>query len=167
MNQKTIQIGICAIVLIALLFSAGCTFPSGGDTATPTVSTTPVVTTKMPTVKMTTAVIGVPTSAVAVTETTDPWANFVEPTTLPGEEITEEATEVVTEEPTAEVTEAETVAEEVPLTEEPTAVPTIPSVASTCSNIGGNVCLANEKCSGAFIKTTDEPLCCAGICESQ
>ena len=167
MNLKTIQMGICVAILIALLCSAGCTFLSGGDNAAPTSSTTPTVTTKMPTVKVTTTISVVPTSAsgVAASGTTDPWANFVEPTSTPEKVGTEEPTVVETEAPTPEITETSSV-DNVPLTEEPTAIPTIVSVPYTCSYIGGNLCMANETCSGAFVKTTDEAQCCAGVCEA-
>lgn len=166
MNLKTIQMGICAAVLIALLCSAGCTFLSGGDTTAPTGSATPTITTKLPTVKVTTSVSIVPTSTIAASGTTDPWANFVEPTSTPEKVGTEEPTVTETEAPTPEITETASV-DNVPLTEEPTPVPTIVYVPYTCSYIGGNVCMANETCSGAFVKTTDEAQCCAGVCESR
>jgi hypothetical protein len=167
MKLKTIHTGICAIVLIALLFSAGCSNTSGGDTATPTSGATPAATTMKTTAKVTAAVTAAPasgtaTSGAAAAATTNPWANFVEPTTLPGQVVTEES-EAVTEALTPEPTLTPFV--EVTYTEPPTPIPTMPYVADTCANIGGNVCMANETCSGAFIKTKDEALCCAGICE--
>ena len=165
MNLKIIQTGICAVILIALLLSAGCAFLPGGNTAAPTGSATPSVTTRIPTVTVTAAASAVPTSQAAASGTTDPWANFVAPTTAPGQVITGAPTAAGTEAITPVVTATPFV--EVTLTEPPTPVPTTPSVADTCSNIGGNVCMANETCSGAFIKTTDQAQCCAGVCQSK
>ena len=82
--------------------------------------------------------------------TTDPWANFVAPTDTLGAEITGISTVVETEVPTVAGTEAPTSAvteaatAEVTLTIPPTPLPTVAYVARTCSDIGGNVCLANE-----------------------
>jgi hypothetical protein len=173
MKPTIVTTTICALVLIAFLLCAGCSILSEGDSGTTTSSATPVVTTQATTAKVTTPattrittrVTAAPESTVVAGETTDPWANFVEPTETEEEQVTEEPTveetepeeEVVTEEPTAEAEEIET---EIPTTE-----PTIPYVADTCGNIGGNICSSDEVCSGAFIKTTDEAQCCAGICE--
>jgi len=169
MNLKTVHICITAIILIALLCSAGCAFPFGGDTAAPDGNATPAVTTKMSTVTATATVSGVPVSTIGASGTFDPWENFVEPTNTPIEGITEgltvKPTAVETDDSIVEVT-ATTTVDLVTLTEVPTPAPTVASVAYTCSYIGGNVCVGTEKCTGAFIKTTDEAQCCAGICQT-
>jgi len=182
MNLKKIQISICAAVLIGALCSAGCTFLSGEDTAVPADSaapsvTTPIVTTKVaitkvpvttvaakPTVttpaitttlragEITVAASVVPTAAVTVAGTVDPWENFVEDTSI--------MEDVITESPTA----AETI---VSITTTPTPVPTAVSIPYSCSHIGGNFCTASEICSGALIITTDDAQCCAGTCETR
>ena len=167
MNLKIIQISITAVILIALLCSAGCVFPFGGDTTIPSGNATPAVTTKMSTVTGAATMSGAPGSTIATSGTYDPWENFVDPTNTPIEGITEgvtaKPTAAETEDSIVEVTATPTL-DTVTLTEMPTAAPTVASVAYTCSYIGGNVCTGTEKCSGAFIKTTDEAQCCAGIC---
>jgi len=165
MKPKIIPIGICVIVLIALVFSAGCTSSPAENTPVQTNSPTATVETTIPAATMTPIGSAVPTSAVIPSGTTSPLVNFKEPTTAAGAVITGEPTVMETEPLPPVITGTPFV--EVTLTETPTPVPTIPSVANTCSNIGGNACLANETCSGAYIRTTDEPQCCAGICESR
>jgi hypothetical protein len=159
MQFKNIQTGICALVLILVLFSAGCIFPQSGSPAAQNSSPT-----QKPTAEVTTAASH-PSSAIpAVTGTRDPWAQFVEPNTT-AENAAMSLTSEATEAPTPVITETPFI--EVTLTEKPTTIPTIATVADTCSNIGGNACLSNETCSGEFIKTTDVAQCCAGICEAR
>jgi hypothetical protein len=163
MKPKTLSLGICIIVLIALVFITGCTFPSAQNTPAQTGSPAATVVTTAPAATVTPAGSAVPTSAVVSSATTNPWVNFKEPTTAAGAVTTGEPTVIETEAPTPLITETPFV--EVTLTEPPTPVPTTPSVNDTCSNIGGNICMANQTCSGAYIKTTDEPKCCAGVCQ--
>ena len=160
MKLTPFQMGMCALVMITLLFSSGCIFPSGGNTPAPsTTITTPS------TVKVTSAVSAAPTSTALPalpSATTDPWSQFVEPTESPTTTGTNKPGVTVTE--TSEPTVTETPVVEETLTEVPTTIPEI-VVPLSCSRMGGNVCMANETCSGAFVKTTDENQCCAGVCE--
>jgi hypothetical protein len=163
MKPKTLSLGICIIVLIALAFIAGCTSPSTQNTPAQAGTPAATVVTTVPAAMVTPAGSAVPASAVNPSATTDVWVNFKEPTTAAGAVTTGEPTVMGTEVPTPVITETPFV--EVTLTEPPTPVPTTPSVNDTCSNIGGNICQANQTCSGAYIKTTDEPKCCAGVCQ--
>lgn len=184
MKPTTIHAAISAFILIALLCSAGCSFLPAGETAAPagsatpsvtapvvktTVAKTPMVTTRLPTVRATAAISAVPTAVIAASGTTGTQAEVAGSTPVPEETIAEESTVestvAETEVVTPEVTETQP-GEDVPVTEEPTPVPTIVSVPYSCSYIGGNFCTAGETCSGALIRTTDEDLCCAGVCES-
>jgi hypothetical protein len=149
--------GICVLVLIAFLWSAGCTSQPAGNTP----AQQPVAT-QSPAAIVSTALNTNPSQTVAVKGTPDPWANFVAPSESPGTNNTEPAV--------SETQPVETTATPVEIITEivtPTPVPTTPSVNDTCSNIGGNVCLTSETCSGAYIRTTDEPQCCAGVCQSR
>jgi hypothetical protein len=156
MKHVNIQMGICVLVLIALLWSAGCTSQPAGNTPAQQPAAT-----QSPAATVSTSSNTNPSQAVVVNGTPDPWANFVAPTESTGANVTQAAvSETRTPEmpatPVVIVTEIVT----------PTPVPTTPSVNDTCSNIGGNSCLPNETCSGAYIRTTDNPKCCAGVCQS-
>ena len=163
MKTKTIALGICIIVLIALAFSAGCSSPPEQNTPAPATSPAAAVKTAAPAAAGTQAAGTVPASAAVSSATTTPWVNFKEPTTAAEATPTGEPTVMETEAQTPVVTETPFI--EVTLTEPPTPVPTTPYVSDTCSHIGGNICMANETCSGAYIRTTDVQNCCAGVCQ--
>lgn len=173
MTSRTIPAAICLCIIIALAAVSGCSFLSGGDTSAPaqttaTAAATPSATHTLPATAATAAPAAGGTAALT---TQDPWEKFVSPT-LTAEGVTTKATVagVTTQATVAAVTTEETVAAtatptaEVTLTQAPTTNPTIATVADTCSNIGGNVCLSNEVCDGAYIHTSDEAACCAGVC---
>jgi hypothetical protein len=39
------------------------------------------------------------------------------------------------------------------------------TVAKSCLDFGGNICLADELCDGSLVQTTDSSRCCAGSCK--
>ena len=155
MNHVNIRMGIFVIVLIVFVLSAGCIFQPAGNSPAQQPGT------QTQAAAVSTAPDANPTQAVAANATPDPWAKFVAPTEVPGSNATEPAVSE-TQTPETPATPAVIVTE----VTTPTPVPTTPSVNDTCSNIGGNSCLSNETCSGAYIRTTDEPKCCAGVCQS-
>jgi hypothetical protein len=152
MKFKTIHIGICALVLIAFLCCAGCTSQPAGNTPVQQPAATQSQAAAVPT-----AANANPQQTAGANVTPDPWAHFVAPPDANASQgvVTGIQTTVTTALPVETITEIVT----------PTPVPTAPSVNDTCSNIGGNLCQANEVCSGAFIRTTDVPNCCAGVCQ--
>jgi hypothetical protein len=179
MKPRTFGTGICAIAVIALLLTAGCMFQPAGnapaqpvppqETITVPVSPTTEEVTQLPAPEPSESPDQAPpvqetavevTTAVSVLQSCGDIGGAV---CFAYENCTGDFIKT-TDEPRCCAGSCESTGQPA-VTGEPTTPVLSPEVSQTCSDIGGNVCLANEECTGAFIRTTDEVHCCAGTCE--
>ena len=140
--------GTCILIVIAFVLIAGCAFLNPGNTpaqsatqgSTPTLTVVPTAT-----LEATPAAPGetpVPTATLEAAQTTQAGETAVPTATLVGAAQTTGAVVSVI----------------------PTQQTAVASVADTCADTGGHICLADETCSGDLISTTDSSKCCAGTC---
>ena len=145
MKRMYIGTGTCVLIVIAFVLIAGCAFLNPGNTpAQPaTQGATPIPTA---TLEATPAAPG---------ETPVPTATLEAAQTSAGE----------TAVPTATLEAAQTIQAVAVVSVIPTQQQTaVASVADTCADTGGHICLADETCSGSLLNTTDSSMCCAGTC---